>query len=47
MQEYYEVTFTFQGVRKTETIQARDSYDARKIIEARYPGAMISSAFKK
>lgn len=37
----YEVTFVVDGHRYAETIQAQTHQDARRLIQARYPDAMI------
>lgn len=43
----HEVTFTWQGHVRKETVMAHDSSDAKEIIKARYPGASVSIAVKK
>jgi hypothetical protein len=37
----YEIEFTWQGQRYSETVRASSTFAARKLILTRYPGANI------
>lgn len=39
--KHYRVRFTVNGCRYDDEISATSYFDARRLIEARYPGAVI------
>lgn len=43
----YEVQFFWQNHERKETVSAENGTDARKIIEARYPGARTMEVISK
>lgn len=43
----YEVVFFWQNHDRKEVVSAENGTDARKIIEARYPGARVYHADRK
>ncbi len=43
----YEVNFSWQGHDRQEIVSAASDTEAKKVIEARYPGARIKYANRK